>query len=824
MDRNFIVTMARFHRSREDVYVLQGYFEGNSIAGSTMRAYADHEEIPLRVSSREGLAIRQKYFSMGVGESRIDREYDLWITLPPKGTNRQLRVYQDLGDQHKCVFHTSFGSLERQKKEPDGYLETWREENGVVSIGGWAVGREKCEIVVEDGSGSRLDCTVTRHYRPDIAGNYPETSPEGETDTPESFGFEVSFPKPMSDSVTLVIECPGQELRRDLKISRGSANVKGGGITLMQKTIAYLKRYGLKRTLRRTGEKLSEKMGSGQNNYMRWRKKYLPTQQELQTQSRNTFLQEPLISIVVPLYRTKETYLRALVDSVKNQTYKNWQLCLSDGSGSSSPLKVILQELAEDPRIRICLSTTPLGIAENTNTAMKLADGAYLTFADHDDLLDPSALYEFVKMINREPDADFFYSDEDKISMDGREYFQPHFKPDYCPDMLCSVNYICHMVMVKRSLYEQTGPLNPDYDGAQDYDFVLRATERARKIVHIPKPLYHWRSHQDSTAENPASKLYAFEAGMRAIQAHYDRLHIDARVEMGPYPGLYRTRYGLPSPGPLISIIIPNKDHIADLDQCVQSILEKSAYRNFEFVIVENNSCEEETFTYYRKMEQQSEQFRVLYWEKEFNFSLINNFGAQQAGGEYLLFLNNDTQALDEGLLGELLGPCLRSEVGAVGARLLYPDGTVQHAGVVIGYGGIAGHAFAYSSDSDNGYFSRSIIQCNYSAVTAACMMVKKSVFEELGGFDGELRVAFNDIDFCLRLGQSGRLVVYNPYARMIHYESKSRGYEDTPEKIARFNREANEFLRRWKEILENGDPCYNPNLSLDRVDFALKK
>ena len=409
------------------------------------------------------------------------------------------------------------------------------------------------------------------------------------------------------------------------------------------------------------------------------------------------------------------------------------------------------------------------------------------------------------------------------MSMDGHKFFQPHFKPDFNLDLLCTVNYICHLFVAKRELVEKVGMLRSEFDGAQDYDFIFRCTEEAEKICHIPKILYHWRCHEDSTAENPESKQYAFEAGRRAIEAHYQRKGIHATVENGEFLGLYRTKYILDEK-PLISIIIPNKDHIDDLDRCVQSILKKSSYPNLEFIIVENNSTEEKTFAYYEKLQKECSKAHVCYYKGNFNYSKINNFGVQYAKGEYLLLLNNDTEMINDDCIEELLGYCTRSDVGIVGARLYYEDDTIQHAGVVIGFGGIAGHCFVQQPRGNTGYCHRIICAQDYSAVTAACMMVKRSVFDEVGGLTEELAVAFNDIDFCMKVRQKGYLVVYNPYAELYHYESKSRGLEDTPEKLERFHKEIRTFETRWPEIMKNGDPYYNPNLSLETQDFSLKR
>ena len=344
-----------------------------------------------------------------------------------------------------------------------------------------------------------------------------------------------------------------------------------------------------------------------------------------------------------------------------------------------------------------------------------------------------------------------------------------------------------------------------------------------QEIYHIPKILYHWRCHEDSTAENPESKGYAFEAGKRAIEAHYERISISAQVFPGEFPGLYRTRF-LRDRDPLISIIIPNKDHIDDLKRCMNAIDSKSTYKNYEYVIVENNSTDPATFQYYKDLEKENPKARVVYWDGPFNFSAINNFGAKYARGEYFLLLNNDTEIINPDCLEELLGYCMRPDVGGVGARLYYEDDTIQHAGVVIGFGGIAGHCFVMQPRGTTGYCHRIICAQDYSAVTAACMMVKKEAFEKVGGLSEDLAVAFNDIDFCLKLRKAGYLIVYNPYAELYHYESKSRGLEDTPEKVARFNREMAVFEKKWPEILRDGDPYYNPNLTLKSQDFSLKR
>ena len=432
-------------------------------------------------------------------------------------------------------------------------------------------------------------------------------------------------------------------------------------------------------------------------------------------------------------------------------------------------------------------------------------------------------MYECVAAINKDRSIDVIYTDEDKISMDSKEYFEPVFKPDFNLDLLCSVNYICHLFIFKRSLYDTVGGFNKEYDGAQDHDLILRYCEAAKNIHHVPKALYHWRSHAASTAMSAESKLYAFDAGCKAVQAHYDRMGIPAKVEQDTFYGTYRTVYNW-GKEPLVSIIIPNKDHTDDLDKCIKSIDARSSYKNIEFIIVENNSTEPETFEYYKSIENRPDVKIVRYETPGFNFSAINNCGAKAASGEMYLLLNNDTEIINENCIKEMVDVCLRPDVGICGSLLYYPDNTVQHAGVVMGIGGIAGHTFVGLERSEPGYMFRAVTTQDLSAVTAACLMVRKDVFEEVGGLTEELAVAFNDVDFCMKVRDKGYLVVYNLHAELYHYESKSRGYEDTGEKVARFNSEVEKLEKLWPDILEKGDPYYNPNLSILDGWYRLKE
>ena len=587
----------------------------------------------------------------------------------------------------------------------------------------------------------------------------------------------------------------------------------------IQKGFRYLKHYGP----REFWIRLHERFEPEEVPYDPWYEAYIPDETALEKQRKHPFAYAPKISVVVPAYRTPSVFLKQMLESVLAQTYANWELCIANGSPEDKEMCQILDGYqTQDPRIRWQPLKANLGIAENTNAAFEMAQGDYIGLMDHDDLLTPDALYECVAELNEYPDTELIYTDEDKITMDGEEYFFPHFKSDFNPDMLCTTNYFCHLVVVKKELYQAAGKLNGEYDGAQDYDFVLRCVEKTDKIRHIPKILYHWRACEGSTAGSADNKSYIVDAGAKAVRAHYRRMGIEAEVIPTKYPGMYRTKYPVKQT-PKISVIIPNKDHTDDLIKCLRSIREKNTYENIEILVIENNSQKKKTFKDYRRIMHEYPKVKVLYWKGEgFNYPEINQYGIDHATGEYLLFLNNDTEMIGNDCIKEMLSYCMREEVGAVGARMYYEDGTLQHGGVIIGLGGVAGHAFLGMDGDSPGYFARAQVIHDLSAVTAACMMIKKQVYEEVGGFDPKFAVAFNDVDLCLKIRKAGYLIVYDPYAELIHYESKSRGYEDTEEKIERFNREIKLFQTRWKKILENGDPYYSPNLTLDHNDFGL--
>lgn len=544
-----------------------------------------------------------------------------------------------------------------------------------------------------------------------------------------------------------------------------------------------------------------------------WRLATQLTEKERKAQREHRFEQNPLISIVIPLYNTPPGYLKAMLDSILAQTYDNFEICLADGSETQETGRQIQEQYGDETRIRYRKLERNGGISENTNAALAMARGDYVMLADHDDLVAENALYEIVKTVNEHPDADAIYTDEDKVDMEGQHYFDPHFKPDFNLYMLRTSNYICHIFTVRRQIAEAVGGFRKEYDGAQDYDFILRCCELAKGIYHIPKILYHWRTHAASTASNPESKLYAWEAGRKALADHYSRVGIDAEVVLAELFGRYRTRWNIQGE-PLISILIPNRDHREDLVKCVESICRKSSYPNYEILIVENNSEDPGTFACYRELQERFSGVRVLTWTGEFHYSKINNFAAGEAKGEYLLLLNNDTEVIEPHWLEEMLGICQQDEVGAVGAKLFYPDGTIQHAGVILGLGGVAGHLFAGMDGNQCGYVARANTTQNLSAVTGACLMTKRSVYEAVGGLDEQFAVALNDVDYCMKVTEAGKMVVYTPYAQLYHYESITRGPEDDPGKKERFAKEGRRFEQKWEARLKGGDPYYNINLS----------
>lgn len=679
-------------------------------------------------------------------------------------------------------------------------------KNGKIFATGWAVSsvaENEIEITVTDEKKEPVDAIVTWAARPDVG--------------------LAKYGDPKAGHVGIFLEIPfhGQHL---VTVCFKEKNAQGNVISeqslpLNPALIAarkFLKEskaqyVSTKKSLIWLKKKLT---GNEYADYDTWLRIMRVSRQELFEQRKTKFSYEPKFSVVVPLYHTPAKFLKDLVRSMMYQSYANWELCLVNASPEDRHLTSLLENWAmRDKRIRVIRLEKNLGIAQNTNAGIAASTGEFIAFLDHDDFLEPDALFCYADALNKDKTIDVFYSDEDKTDEYAAHYFYPHFKSDFNIDLLHANNYMCHFLAVRKSLVDTVGGLNEKFDGAQDYDFVLRLTEHTKKIYHCPRILYHWRCSNQSTAASQGNKMYAIHAGKAALNAHYKRLGWNARAQEGAVDGWYQTKFTLKEE-PLVSILIPNKDHTDDLDVCLNSFFERADYQNYEFIIIENNSVLPETFAYYEKIEKEHDNVKVVYWEAGFNYSAINNFGFKFAKGDYIMLLNNDVELITPDIFQSMLGFCMRPEVGIVGAKLLYNDHTVQHAGVLVGAGGLADHVFKGIHEDDPGYMGRAISSQDVSAVTAACLMIKKSVYEEVGGLEEEFQVAFNDVDFCLKVRKAGYLIVYDADVKLFHYESKSRGMEDTTERFIRFGNEMMLLNSKWDILLTFVDPYYNPNLS----------
>ena len=534
----------------------------------------------------------------------------------------------------------------------------------------------------------------------------------------------------------------------------------------------------------------------------------------------------PKISIVVPLYNTPLDFLDEMLDSVVNQTYKNWELCCVDAGKDEAVGQHVQARAKADARIRYQKLEKNELIPGNTNKGFEMATGEYIALLDHDDLLHPCALWYAARAI-AEQKADFVYTDEATFEGKPEHVVLYHFKPDFMLDNLRSNNYICHLTVFSRALMERAGGgERMEYNGSQDYELFLRLTEQAEKIVHIPHALYYWRSSPGSTAADISAKTYCIDAGIAALKAHYARcgIAVDDVALIPGTPGYYKTDYTIEHPG-RVSILIPTCDHIRDLELCVDSIYARTTYPDFELILIENNSKQPETFRAYERMQKEHpDNLKVVTWEgKGFNYSALNNFGEQYATGEYLLLLNNDTEVITPNWLEEMVMYAQQKRVGCVGAKLLYPDDTIQHAGIGFGIGGVAGHLHKYFPAASDGYMGRLNYVQDVYGDTAACLLIRREIYDEMNGLDESYAVAFNDVDFCVRVREAGYTNVFTPFAQLYHYESKSRGTEDNPEKQKRFQGEVLRFQARWGDLLAAGDPCTNPNFDIQREDFTLK-
>jgi GT2 family glycosyltransferase len=530
----------------------------------------------------------------------------------------------------------------------------------------------------------------------------------------------------------------------------------------------------------------------------------------------------PLVSILMPVCDTSESFLSAAIESVIHQTYENWELCIADDASSAPWVRQVLDRVVRmDPRIKVVFREQRGGIAAATNSALQMATGEWIGFLDHDDELVPHALFCVMDVVRTRPDTEFLYSDEDKLDINGQRC-DAYFKPPFNLELLRSHNYLTHFAVFRGALLRRLGGLRAGFDGSQDYDLILRAIDSIPResIVHIPHVLYHWRIHPASTASGVGAKSYAVEAGARALADHLSRRGICGQVEVTPFG--YRMKYEPPSHAGLVSIIVPTRNQQAVLKPCIESILSSTEHIACEIIVMDNGSDEPPTLAYLASIAAHP-RVRVFRDEQPFNYSRLNNRAVALARGEYLVLLNNDTEVISPDWLQTMLGIMSQPDVGAVGAKLLYSNGSVQHGGVIIGLGGVAGHAHLHRARSEGGYFGRAQLQQEFGAVTGACLMVRKRDYEAVGGLDEtNLAIAFNDVDLCLKLRALGRRIVWTPFAELFHHESLSRGKEDTPEKQRRFADEVRFMRSRWHEDLVRGDPGYNPNLSLRNRDFAL--
>lgn len=761
-------------------------------------------------------------------EPEFDGEYNLCINLPEKVKNVKIILTKDTYPSGIEEINISSAQIEylRNLIEINLIGVQADERTKTIKITGWAESARELKLSVY-AEKKELEYKADYFTRADMVSRYFE----GELN--RNCGFELTVEDTDVRSIRITSESGGRRGSIGVIVNRASSGQQRRRVRLAEdkrndyitRARNYIAMYGMKRFIVKAVGKLTGKSIKDPTNI--YFNKINPNEARLKEQRDYKFASNYKFSILIPVYRPDVKFFTLMLDSIVAQTYDNWQICLADGSGEGYTVENVVKPYTEkygEDKVKYIKLENNLGIAENTNAAMRMADGDFIVFGDHDDELHPTALFECMRELERYPQADFIYSDEDKIIEATGHHTEAHFKSDLNMELLRSNNYICHLSVVKKSLADKVGVLYTQFNGSQDHDYVLRCVEKAECVRHIPRILYHWRINDNSTAKSASTKTYANTAGVNAVSAHLKRMGIDGEVKNGVAPGFYDIRYKL-TEKPLVSVIIPNKDHLDDLTRCLESMENVNNYHNVEYIVVENNSVLEDTFEGYKELEKKyGDKFKLVRWDGMFNYSAINNFGARYAKGEYILLLNNDTSVIEPDSLRCMLAQCQRAEVGIVGAKLLYDDDTVQHAGVIIGYQGVAGHAFTGIGDDVYGYFARAVLSQELSAVTAACLLTKRSVFDEVGGLDESFEVAFNDIDYCMKVRAAGYKIIYDPHAKLHHYEYKSRGAEDTGKKQERFGGEIMHFIDKWRAALIAGDMYYNPNLELVGELYTIKK
>lgn len=805
-------------------------------------------------------SVRQKYAKF---DQNVQKEYVLILELPPQFDKcRRLRLCLSDGT---CVYERRVSQLKKLRGQLECRVTDIQITGADLVLTGWAVSGKPVQIRTCDAKKNSIDCEVSHFPRPDVMLEYRENQ------NPMDCGFSIRVPMQGRKKMLLQMDDGEASMCRTFR-----AMDKNRIVLYAKKAHYYMKRNGMKKTCKRAVNEAYELIGDT-GNYMKWRAKHMPCEKELakQRQKAQQMADRGPLVYVVTAYENN-AHLVQTAASLARQTYAHWKWIVAysaaekvddlhetDKMGKRAGIRKaeIKRQLSGTlPASRVALLAVPADAqamptsnmpgqtqaamrkdAEEggkqcqiayamqkirTQLARKGQPDAWITWLEPGDTLEPDTFYHCVSLAQSHPRAELCYTDEDRVSEDGGKYSEPVFKSDFNIDMLRAMDYFGNMVFVRGSLACRIGEWNPAYGLAAPYDYHLRAAESAAAVIHLPQAVYHVRAGEKELAKRSVEmdrNGQPRDMAVAALDAHYQRMGIPATVRPSEIPSIYRTTYRWKET-PLVSINIPNMDHIDDLDTCVQSVLHKCTYSNYEIVIIENNSTQEQTFAYYDKIQKQDSRVRVVYWKEAFNFSKITNYGVAHSKGEYILLLNNDTEVIAPDFIEEMLGYCMREDVGVCGARLFYFDDTVQHAGVVVGLGGICGEGFQKFPKENPGYCNRICCPQDYSAVTAACMMTPKDVFEEVGGMDADFQVAYNDIDYCLKVRKSGRLVVYNPYATLYHYEYKSRGVENTAAKLARYNREVELFTTRWADIISAGDPYYNPNLTRRYQDFSLRR
>lgn len=751
--------------------------------------------------------------------------FRLIVPCDVEPTSIEVNAYTDTLSE--CILNYDQRKINkyRDKRGIRNYIDefSYNEETKTYQVKGWAFSYEKEPITfsILNAAGKEVEFDYKSKGRVDLYSL--SMVDEDQIDC----GYTIKWKGNAKEKYSFVLKTKNYQSKEILQEKTPSQNV----ISKVPKLFKMMSYQHIKngfRILKKKGfSGVIDRIVHGSSNwaeYDEWFNATKVTEEELERQRNTKFEFAPMISIIVATFNTKEEYLKEMIDSVRNQSYSNWQLCIGDGSTNDSVEKYVKEHYGDDSRIVFKKLEKNYGISGNMNGALELVTGDYVGLFDHDDLLTPDCLYEFIASMQK-VHHDCVYSDEDKLNDKTKKFEDPHFKPDFSIDLLCSHNYITHFFVVNMDIVRKVSGMRSEYDGSQDHDFIFRCVEQANSVHHVPKILYHWRMHPLSTAMDPESKMYCYTSGKKAIESHFKRVGIDATVEMLPRPlyGMYHCKYTVKD-HPLVSILIPNYNHKDLLKGCIESLMNVNTYSNMEIVIVENNSTEQEIFDYYKELEETYSNVKVIYYEGDFNYSKINNYGVRYTHGEYILFLNNDTKVIEPDSIEDMLGVCQREDVGAVGAKLLYEDDTVQHCGVVVGYHGYATAAFSLIDRNDFGYMGRPRVSWDVSAVTAACLMTKREIFDEVGGFDEDFKVACNDVDLCLKIRSLNKWIVEDVFSVWYHYESKSRGLEDTPEKQARFQSEIARFQKKWPEILKNGDPFHNPNFDLDKGPFTYPK